>query len=276
MPGHSQRQRLREAQLANRRASRFRRVIVAGSAVLAAVLVVVMVVVVTQQSRQGSASPTPPVSSPGSASTGSTASAPTTSSPATGESAVPPHATASKDGIVHTANPGKPVVQLYFDYQCGPCQQFDLSFGTALDLLAQTHEIELVHHALVFIDRNNPDGPSHKAALAAACADVVGAYIPYNTAIWSASTQGPYTDDLFLKALPPRAGITGEALATFTSCYQTRAMAGFVEGVQAAGLKAGLTETPQLVVNGKMLPTSTFSGKTGNDLKQIIEDAAKG
>jgi protein-disulfide isomerase len=274
MPGESQRQRLRDAQLANRRASRVRRLIIIGAAVLAVVLVAVMVVVITQQAQQNSAGPTASATSSSPAST--PASTPATSSPSGGAGlTAPPNATPANDGIIHTANPGKPVVQLYFDYQCGPCQQFDLSFGTALDLLAQTHEIELVHHALVFIDKNNADGPSHKAALAAACADVVGAYIPYNTAIWSAATQGPYTDDLFLKTLPPKAGITGDALATFTSCYQTKALAGFVQGVMDAGLKAGLTETPQLVVNGKLLPNSTFVGKSGNDLKQIIEDAAK-
>ncbi|MCA0295463.1 MAG: thioredoxin domain-containing protein [Actinobacteria bacterium] len=264
---------MREAQLANRRATRLRRLIIIGSAALAAVLVIVMVVVVTLQSN-GTAGAPPSATTSASGTTSATATA---SASASGSEVVaPPHATSNNDGIIHTSNPGKPVVQLYFDYQCGPCQQFDASFGTALDLLAQTHEIELVHHALVFIDQNNTDGPSHKAAMAAACSDVVGAYIPYNTAIWNASTQGKYTDDLFLKELPPKAGITGDALATFTSCYTSKAMLPFFNGVGAAGLKAGLTETPQLVVNGKMLPNSTFTGKSGNDLKQIIEDAAKG
>lgn len=279
MPGQSQRQRMREAQLANQRASRVRRLVILGAGALAVVLIVVMAIVFTQQSQKtasdasgrasASASGTAPASTPGTTSASPVGSA-------SGDVVAPPDATPADDGIVVAPNPGKPVVDLYFDYQCGPCRQFDLSFGSALDLLSQTHEIQLVNHPLVFIDRGAADGPSHKAALAAACADVVGLYFPYHTAIWEAASQESYTDTLFLDTLPAKAGITGDNLTTFQSCYKNKAMAGFVENVESAGLKAGLTDTPQLEVNGKKLPNSAFVGKTGDDLHKIIADAANG
>lgn len=52
MPGQSQRQRMRDAQLANQRTARFRRIIIVGSAVLALVLVALMVVVIVQQNQK--------------------------------------------------------------------------------------------------------------------------------------------------------------------------------------------------------------------------------
>lgn len=49
MSGTSQRQRLREAQLANRRAARLRRIVLIGSAILAMALVAVLVVLLVQR-----------------------------------------------------------------------------------------------------------------------------------------------------------------------------------------------------------------------------------
>ncbi len=235
-------------------AARTRRIIIVGSAVLAVVLIAVMVVVLVQQSQKPAANP---------------------SASASGLP-YPPNATAAKDGIIVYPAAGKPVVGLYFDYQCGSCLQFDQSFGTALDLLGQTHEIEFVHHTRVFLDKGNAGGLSHKAALAAACADVVGRYSAYHTAIWASASQGPYTDQLFLETLPAQVGITDSDLTAFRSCYTNQNLTPFVQSVEDDALKAGLTETPVLTVNGKRVPNAAFVGKSGDDLKKIIEDAAKG
>nr|WP_300142897.1 thioredoxin domain-containing protein [Propionicimonas sp.] len=255
MPGESQRQRLREAQLANQRSARLRRIILVGSIVLAAILVGVMAVVLVQQSQRADQAPT--------------------ASPSGGVP-YPPNATADKDGIVVLASPGKPVVGVYSDYQCASCLQFDQSFGTALNLLGQTHEIELVHHTRVFLDRGDATGLSHRAALAAACADVVGAYAAYDTAIWEAAPQGPYTDQLFLQTIPAKVGIVDADLTAFRSCYANQNLAPFVAQVEDRALQAGFTEAPVITVNGKRIPNTAFVGKSGADLKQIIEDAAKG
>ncbi len=251
MPGQSQRQRMRDAQLANQRTARFRRIVIVGSALLALVLIAVMVVVLIQQGRK-------PV-----------ASAPS-------ELAYPPNATAARDGIVINDNAGKPDVGLYFDYQCSHYVQFEQSFGGALSLLGQTGEIRLVHHTRVFLDKGNAQGLSHKAALAAACADVVGAYLPFHSAIFEAAPQGPYTDKLLLETIPAQLGMTGTDLTAFRACNANQNLAPFVQNVDDVAAKAGLNETPLLTVNGKAIPAATFNGKSGDDLKAIIDAAAKG
>jgi protein-disulfide isomerase len=251
MQGQSQRLRMRDAQLANQRAARLRRIVIVGSAVLALVLIAVMVVVLVQQKQ------TPAASAPS-------------------EMAYPPNATAARDGIIINDNKGKPDVGLYFDYQCSHCVQFEQSFGGALTLLGQTGEIRLVHHTRVFLDSGNADGLSHKAALAAACADVVGDYAQFHSAIFEAAPQGPYTDKLLLETIPAQLGMTGTDLTAFRSCNANKSLAPFVQNVEDAAMKAGLTETPLLTVNGKAIPATTFNGKTGDDLKAIIDAAAKG
>ena len=214
MPGESQRQRMRDAQLANQRAARLRRIVIVGSAVLALVLIAVMVVVLVQQNQR-----------------------PVASAPA--ELAYPPNATAARDGIVINDNTGKPDVGLYFDYQCSHCVQFEQSFGGALSLLGETGEIRLVHHTRVFLDQGSAQGLSHKAALAAACADVVGAYLPFHSAIFAAAPQGPYTDQLLLETIPAQLGMTGTDLTAFRACNANQNLAPFVQNVEDAAAKAG-------------------------------------
>jgi protein-disulfide isomerase len=244
---------MRDAQLANQRSARRRRIIIVASVVLAVVLVSVLAVVLAQQSQR-----------------------PPAATSTSGAMAVPPNATGGQDGIVVVAGPGKPVVGVYSDYQCAACLQFDRSFGTALNLLAQTGEIELVHHTRVFLDRGDASGLSHKAALAAACADVVGAYGAYDTAIWEAAGGASYTDDLFLQTIPTAIGIVDADLTTFRSCYTNQDLAPFVAQVEDRALQAGYTEAPVLTVNGTRVPNTALVGASGDDLKQIIEDAAKG
>lgn len=251
MSAGSQRQRLRDAQLAQQRDSHLRRLIIVGASVLGLVLVAVMAVVIIQQFQKPAA-------------------------PASGGLPYPPNATAARDGIVVNDNPGKPDVGLYFDYQCSHCVQFEQSFGGALSLLGETNEIRLVHHTRVFLDRGDAQGLSHKAALAAACADVVGGYLPYHTAIFEAAPRGPYTDKLLLETIPAQIGIAGSDLTAFRSCYTNQNLVPFVANVEDAAMKAGFNQTPLLTVNGKTIPAGAFTGKTGDDLKGIIEAAARG
>ncbi len=247
----NQRDRLRAEQQTAQRTSRMRRIVIAAAAVLALVVVGVFVTVAMQQ---------PPAD--GGA---NTADVP-----------YPPSATAARDGIIVNDNAGKPEVGLYFDYQCSHCVQFERSFGGALDLLGSTGEIKLVHHTRIFMDRGDTSGLSHRAALAAACSDVVGKYAQYHAAIFSAASDGPYTDQLFTETIPAKVGITGTDLTALTACYANQNLAAFVQGVDDAAGKAGINQTPTMTVNGKPVPIDSFQGKTGDDLKAIIDAAAKG
>ena len=229
--------------------------VVIGVAVLAVVLGTVLAVVLTQRQPQAAPTPTP--------------------TPSATEVAYPPNATDDRDGIVLNDNAGKPEVGLYFDYQCAHCVAFEKSFAGALSLLGQTGEIRFVHHPRVFLDRGDPQGLSHRAAHAAACADVVGAYQGYHEAIFAAAPQGPYTEQLFTETIPERLGITGADLTAFRACYANQNLAQFVQGVDDAAAAAGIDSTPTLTVNGKVVPAREFQGKTGADLKAIIDAAAR-
>lgn len=190
----------------------------------------------------------------------------------------PPNATAANDGIV--INPGKaaagaPVVNVYLDYRCSHCVAFEEKYGLTLNTMANEGTIELVSNTKVFLDKGDTDGLSHKAAMAAACADVAGVYNNYSQAIFASAYSGAYTDDLFRVQLPQQTGITGEALTAFQQCYDSRAMLGWVTGVEEAASKAGVNATPTLKVNGKTIDLTTLPDDVSK-LPQFIADAAKG
>lgn len=190
----------------------------------------------------------------------------------------PPNATASNDGIV--VNPGKakpnaPVVGLYFDYQCPHCVTFEEKYGLTLNNLANAGDIQLVNHTKVFLDKGDSNGLSHRAAIAAACSDAAGVYKDYHQGIFTSAYSGQYTDELFRVTLPNQVGVTGDKLTQFQACYDTKKLAGFVQGVEDAASKAGVNSTPTLTVNGKIQDLTKLPEDVGQ-LQSFIEAAAKG
>ena len=256
MANASRREKLRAAQEAQQKRRRTRILVAAGVVVGALAAIAVMV-----WSSLGA--------------TGGGAAGGATSGPG---AVRPPNATAANDGIVVNpgkAKPGVPVVGLYFDYQCPHCITFEEKYGLTLNNLANQGEISLINHTKVFLDKGDTNGLSHKAAIAAACSDVAGVYKAYHQSIMSSAYDGPYTDELFRVTIPQEVGIYGDSLGDFRSCYDNKAMAGFVQGVEDASVKAGVNSTPTLVINGKTQDLTKLPDDVAK-LKAFIDAAATG
>jgi protein-disulfide isomerase len=247
----SRREALRRKQQALARAKRTQRIVIVGAIVLAVVVLGVFGTIFFSQLNKGG---------------GGTASA-----------AIPPNATADRSGIV--VNPGKaaqgvPKVELFFDYQCPVCKQFEDAFGSTLTDMADKGEIELVYRTLTFMDANLRNDSSSKAGIAAACSDSAGKYSAYHNAVYAGqpATEGPgYTTQQLRVEFAGTAGITGDALSSFQACYDSRTTASFVTGTNELGAKAGVTSTPTLRVNGTTIDNATVSKSgTPEAFRQLI------
>lgn len=180
-----------------------------------------------------------------------------TASPGAGGTEVPPNANQDRSGII--VNPGKakagaPVFVVYQDYQCPWCKTFDVALSPTLRARADAGQIQLEYHTMTFLDANLRNDASTRAARAAACADVVGAYADYHDVIYANQPQNEgvgYSDQQLRVAFPAQAGITGDNLTKFQRCYDTKAMAGFVTGTNEKAQRAGVTGTPTFFLNGK-------------------------
>ena len=169
---------------------------------------------------------------------------------------VPPSATADQAAIMVNPTVGGSVqlVVEYFDYQCPACRATDQVFGARLAELASKGVIRLEFRAMTFLDDNLRNDSSTRAAVAAACADTVSAYGSYHRVIYAnqpAKEGAGYLDIQLRNSFAVSAGINGPRLQTFQKCYDSRATATFVAGVDQAAKDAGVRSTPTLRFNGK-------------------------
>lgn len=170
----------------------------------------------------------------------------------------PPAATGDYSAIMvnPTASATLPLLIEYFDYQCPACRNADAVFGARISDLAARGVIRLQLRAMTFLDSNLSNDSSTRAAVAAACADTVGAYSTYHRVIYANQPRKEgtgFTDPQLRTDFATQAGITGAKLATFQKCYDARATTTFVASVDQKAKDSGVRSTPTFVFNGKSL-----------------------
>jgi protein-disulfide isomerase len=184
----------------------------------------------------------------------------------------PPNATADGSGIVAypgTAKAGAPVVDLFFDYQCPVCKQLEAAHGAKLTELAKSGAIDLRYRPLIFVDEMVLNDSSQRAAIGAACADIAGGYAAYHDQVFAnqpAEGVG-YTDDQLRSTFPTSAGITGESLTKFQTCYDNRQTRDFVKAAAAANTPKS---TPRMQVNGKDFDYRVATDQLADAIKKAV------
>lgn len=198
---------------------------------------------------------------------------------ATTAQGTPVNANADKTGII--ANPGKakqgaPVLQVYEDYQCPACASIHRQISPLVNALAEKGEIGLEYRTMTFLDANVGNDSSMRAAVAAACSDNAGHYEAFHDTVLEnqPSQEGVgYTDAQLREDFPKAAGITGQSLTDFQTCYDNEATKAFVDTVDEEAAKAGIKSTPTYRVNGKDLDLQTI-GSTEQSLLDAIQKVA--
>ncbi|MFN8120162.1 MAG: thioredoxin domain-containing protein [Micropruina glycogenica] len=247
----SRREALRRQQEAQARAKRLQRIILVAAIVLGLVVIgVVGTIVVSQLNKGGTAAGT--------------------------NSSVPVNATSDASGIVvnpGTFKDGVPKVEVFLDYQCPVCKQFETQFGTTLDDMATKGEIQLIYRTMTFLDNKLRNDSSLKAGIAAACADNAGAYSAYHNAIFAGqpTNEGTgYTTQQLRVDFAGTAGITGDKLTGFQQCYDSRTTQSFVEGTNEKAAADGVNSTPTIMVNGTKLDNNTIFTQGADAFRQTV------
>jgi protein-disulfide isomerase len=140
---------------------------------------------------------------------------------------------------------GVPLIDIYEDFQCPICAQFEKMQGDYIESLITAKKATVVYHTLSFL------GPeSVNAANAAACSADENKFLGYHRALYAnqpAENTGVWSNDV-LGILGQAAGITSKK---FTSCVNDMAYQGWVNNVAQAGAKANVNSTPTVFINGK-------------------------
>lgn len=159
---------------------------------------------------------------------------------------------------------GAPVtVDLWSDFHCPHCVDFESTYGPVLRQEVGDGRIRLRTFPLAFIDSG-----SRSASNAYACAAQAGFAEPYFTALF-ADPDLRWSDHQ-LRAL--FVGVSGRESAAFDTCVAESTHEDWVTSLSAAGEQAGVTATPTLVVDGR---TIDIDALTPESLTTTIEEAAQ-
>lgn len=156
-------------------------------------------------------------------------------------------------GIVFNANlTGKPVVDLWEDFQCPICSRFESTNGAYMQTLITEKRAKVIFHLLSFI------GPeSILAANAAACAADEGKFLQFHSYLYghqSATENSGLWSNSGLLSAGAAVGLTS---STFKSCVSDAKYGEWVTNVANDGATKKIDSTPTIFVNGKAIDRNT-------------------
>ncbi len=179
-------------------------------------------------------------------------------------------------GIEWTDNAaGKPVLEIWEDFQCPACGDFEASFGPTVKEVVANNDAQVIFRSTSFLDSNFPGDHSKRAAAAYGCAIDAGKGEEYHDILYAnqPATEGQGWTDAQLIAFGEKAGISGDAKATFDKCVTDRTYLTWAVNGTEAMKAAGVPGTPAIYLNGKELPDSARANPEA--FKQAIQDAAQ-
>jgi protein-disulfide isomerase len=191
-----------------------------------------------------------------------------TQSPSPSSSAVVPKG-GTATGIV-VGRTGAPVtVDVYLDFLCPVCREFETTTGPTLDRYVAAGTVRVVYHPVAYLDRlSGGTRYSTRSSAASACAADAGVFPQYLKSLYANQPPEGSTGltDEQLAALGRRAGATSRA---FADCVTGGRYLAWTAQVTEAASRAGVTGTPTVLVDGRPVqPTPT-------QVTAAIEAAAK-
>jgi protein-disulfide isomerase len=177
--------------------------------------------------------------------------------------AIPKGGTAT--GITVGQSSAKSTIDIYLDYQCPICQQFEQMVGDTLKKASDDGQAKVVYHPVAYLDDRSTTRYSSRASAATACAADAGIFPAFNQIVFANQPPegGNGLPDDQLISFGKQAGAKGDA---FEQCVKDKKFQGWVSNVTDAASRKGVQGTPTVFVNGKQLRNPT---------PQAITDALK-
>ena len=248
------RERIRlERERAARRRQRNRVLVVVGSAVGAVVIAVIVILVVRPGQGTGTGTSTAAVhdayyNGP---------FAPVTKNP---------------DHSVTSAQPGvkTPVLDVYEDFQCPICDEFEKANGASVQKLAREGKVRVVYHPFTIFLGEQPAQDNSVRAWAAAQCVPAGSWMRYHNLLYSNQpderAQNGFPVSLLL-ALGRKIGLTS---ASFTHCVSAQTFAPQAVPFSQQVIKGGIDSTPTVKLNGTTVSDETLVQPGTALQKQIL------
>ena len=160
---------------------------------------------------------------------------------------VPAGATPEGDGILIAG--GQARVDVFIDFMCPYCRQFELSSGSAVARLAADGQASVAYHPMNFLDQASTTNYSSRAAAASGCAADQGRFLDYAHSLFvnQPPEGGPGLSDEELVGLAKEAGLSE---ASFAGCIGEAPYLDWAPYVTARATALGVNATPTVMVDG--------------------------
>lgn len=174
---------------------------------------------------------------------------------------------------------GKPAaatVDVYEDFQCPHCQEFEQAVSKTMEADVRANKAQVHYHSLAFLDANsNGNRYSSRAANAALCASDISPddFVAYHDYLYRKDVQPTEgtngRTDAQLIGYAQKVGITGGNLSTFSACVHAERHKALVQAITDRASQDGVNATPTIKVNGKTIaPTlQAFNAAVAQALK---------
>jgi protein-disulfide isomerase len=165
---------------------------------------------------------------------------------------VPTGAAEDVAGIVIGGGPA--VVDIYIDFLCPFCRQFEESSRAALEAIAAAGSSSLVYHPLGFLDRLSSTRYSSRAAAASGCAADRRKFSEYKSALFANQPEegGPGLSDEELAQLGLALGLD----PGFARCIRDGRYLEWSAYVTTRAAERGVSGTPSAFVDGVPVPAN--------------------
>lgn len=166
--------------------------------------------------------------------------------------------------VLGTPKSGAPTLDIYEDFQCPGCGQFERILGPTVKEMATSGDVQVRYHVMTFLDDSFSGKNSSRAANAAFCAADDAKFGGLHDLIFAnqPAQEGQGWTDEQLTTFAGQAGLSGAALETWKTCYKAQDHNQYVVSMQEATSKDGVTSTPTIKLNGTVMDLKGMDAAT--------------
>jgi protein-disulfide isomerase len=178
------------------------------------------------------------------------------------------------DGTAWAVGTGPVKLDLYEDFMCPICHNFENQSGAAIKQLVAQNKVTVQYHTVAILDDSSSGTKySTRAAGAAAAAAIGGKFIEYHDALYANQPEEGSSGltNAKLIDLGKSVGLTSDA---FVNAVNQQTYDPWVATVTNQFSQRHFTGTPTIVVNGKVLQGPNQTVPTTDLLTQTINQAA--
>ncbi|MFC3504771.1 DsbA family protein [Micromonospora krabiensis] len=178
-------------------------------------------------------------------------------------------ANTAEGGTGAVVGSGPVTVDIYEDFLCPVCHQFEQTSGATITQLIDEGKIRVVYHPVAFLNRFSTTEYSTRSSAASGCAADAGKYKEYATALFDKQPpegSAGLTDD---ELIDIGAGV-GLDRDSFGSCVRDGTFKPWTEHVTDQASRNNVTGTPTVVVDGEQLGDRSPEG-----IRAAVEAAGK-